>query len=126
MYYYIIYKIIILIMETLQIYQVMDCNKVLFKMYEQKNIFPFSLGFKLFKIMKIFDEVEEYVFNTMDMTFPNYDWGNLTKEESEFYSKLLTEKIELDFEKIPKEIFENNDKLMLSLEDIGNLSIILF
>jgi len=113
-------------METLQIYQVMDCNKVLFKMYEQKNVLPFSLGFKLFKIMKVFDEVEEYVFNTMDMTFPNYDWSNLTKEESEFYRKLLTEKIELDFEKIPKENFENNDKLMLSLEDIGNLSIILF
>jgi len=112
-------------METLQIYQVINCNKVLSKIYEQKSILPFSLGFKLFKIMKIFDEVEEYVFNTMDMMFPQYEWNNLTKEESEFYSKVLTEKIELSFEKIAKEELEDNDKLMLTLEDIENLAIIL-
>lgn len=112
-------------METLPIYKVMNCNKVLLKLMEQNKTFPFSLGFKIYKIIKKFDEVEEYVFSTIDLAFGEYDWMNMTKEQSEFYSRLLMEQIELDFEKIPSECLANNSELMLTLEDINDLSIIL-
>lgn len=112
-------------MEKIRIQEVLECNKVLFKIMEQRTTFPISVGLKLNKIMKMFDEVEEYVFTLMDMTFQNINWENLTKEEITFYNKVVSEEIELDFDKISKEVFENNDKLMLTLEDIDNLSLII-
>ena len=37
----------------------------------------------------------------------------------------LSQEIEVDFEKIQQNVFENNDKLLLTVEDVGALSIIL-
>jgi hypothetical protein len=112
-------------MEKLQVFDVLECNKTLYKMIEQKNTLPISVGLKLNKIIKEFDEVEEYVFSLMDMTFKDFDWEKMTKEQLMFYEKLVSEKIELDFDKIPTSFFENNDKLMLTIEDIKRLEIIL-
>ena len=94
-------------------------------MIEQKNTFPISIGLKLNKIIKEFDEVEEYVFNMMDMTFQDFDWSKMTKEQLMFYKNLISEEIELEYNKIPTSFFENNDKLMLTIEDIDKLRIIL-
>lgn len=112
-------------MEKLKIYEVLNCNRTLFKMFEQQNTFPFSLGFKLYKIMKIFDEVEEYVINIMEMTFENVVLTEMNEEQKMFYNNIISSEIELEYDKIDISFFENNDKLMLTLEDIDNLSIIL-
>ena len=112
-------------MEKLQVYQVLKCNEVLYKMFEQRNTFPISVGLKLNRIYKQFNEVEEYVFSLMDKTFENFEWMKMTDEQTIFYNGLLSEEIELDYEKIPSCCFENNDKLMLTMEDINNLEIIL-
>lgn len=112
-------------MEKLTIYQVLNCNRTLFKMFEQQKTFPFSVGFKLFKIMKQFDEVEEYVVNTMEMTFKDIVLTDLDEEQKMFYNNIISSEIELEYEKIDISYFENNEDLMLTIEDIGNLSIIL-
>lgn len=112
-------------MEKLQVIQVMECNKTLYKMLEQRTTFSISVGLKLHKIMKIFDEIEEYVFETMDMTFGDFVWENMTDEQLVFYNSLILQEIEVDFEKLPTSLFEKNDNLMLSIEDIDRLSIIL-
>ena len=43
----------------------------------------------------------------------------------EFFNKLMTEEIEIDYKKIPLKVFENNNELKLSIDEIGYLSIIL-
>lgn len=112
-------------MEKLTIAQVLSCNRTLFKILEQRNTLPASVGFKLYRIMKMFDEVEEYVFDTMDITFENFDFTNMTEEQKLFYNNIISSEIELDFDKIETSILENNENLMLTLEDIDNLSPIL-
>ena len=112
-------------MEKLKIYEVLNCNRTLFKMIEQQKTFPISLGFKLFKIIKIFDEVEEYVFNAMEIAFKDFKFENMNKEEKKFYDIILRSEIELEYERIKASYFENNNDLMLTIEDIGNLSIIM-
>jgi hypothetical protein len=112
-------------MEKLQVFQVLECNKTLYKMLEQRTAFPISVGLKIHRIMKSFDEVEEYVFETMDMTFGNFDWKNMTNEQIKFYNDLISQEIEVECEKIPISLFEKNEKLMLTIEDINSLSIIL-
>ena len=62
-------------MEKIQIFQVLNCNKTINKMLQQQSTFPISVGFKLYDIMKKFDEVEEYVFHLMDITFNKIDWN---------------------------------------------------
>ena len=113
-------------MERLKIYEIFNCNKTLNKMFEQQNTFPISIGFKLFKIMKMFDEVEEYVFNIMEMTFENFKFEHMNDEEKRFYNAVLSSEIELEYDKINTSYFENNEDLMLTIEDISNLSIILY
>ncbi len=112
-------------MERLKIYEIFNCNKTLNKMFEQQNTFPISIGFKLFKIMKMFDEVEEYVFNIMEMTFENFKFEQMNEEENIFYNTVLNSEIELEYERINTSYFEDNMDLMLTIEDISNLSIIL-
>lgn len=94
-------------------------------MFEQQNTFPISIGFKLFKIMKMFDEVEEYVFKIMEMTFEDFKFEQMNLEENIFYNTVLSSEIELDYERINASYFENNEDLMLTIEDISNLSIII-
>jgi hypothetical protein len=112
-------------MERILIHKVLTCNRTLYKIYKQQSILPVSVGFKIYKIMKLFDEVEEYVFNITEMVFNEITWTDMTEEQKEFYNNIISSEIELDYEKIDKAFFENNDKLMLTLEDIDNLSIII-
>ena len=112
-------------MKRLKIYEIFNCNKTLNKMFEQQNTFPISIGFKLFKIMKRFDEVEEYVFKRMGMTFEDFKFEQMTLEENIFYNTVLSSEIELEYERINASYFENNEDLMLTIEDISNLSIII-
>ena len=112
-------------MEKLQIFQILKCNRVLYKMLKQQTSFPFSIGFQLYQIMKKFDEVESYVFNIMDMLFGKIDLNNMTEEQEQMYSSLVLTEIEIQFDKIPLEKFKNNDKLTLTIEDMKNLEIIL-
>ena len=112
-------------MTRLKIYEIFNCNKTLNKMFEQQNTFPISIGFKLFKIMKMFDEVEEYVFKIMEMTFEDFKFEQMNLEENIFYNTVLSSEIELEYERINTSYFENNEDLMLTIEDISNLSIII-
>lgn len=112
-------------MEKFQIHSVLECNKVLYKLMENRDKFTISVGFKLYNAMKKFDEVEEYVFELMTLTFGDVCWDSLTEEQIVFYNKLLSEEIELEIEKIPSKIFEECGEFKLSIEEIGKLSIII-
>lgn len=111
-------------MQNLPIYKVLNCNKTLFKMFNQQSTFPISVGFKIFKIMKTFNEVEEYVINVMEQTFPNINLSEMNDDEKTMYNLIISEEINLDYERIDASNFESNTKLMLTIEDISNLSII--
>lgn len=112
-------------MDILQIRDVFNCNRIIFKLTEQQSQFPIDVGFRLFKISKIFDEVEEFVFNLMNITFNDFQFEEMTDEQKMFFEKVMTQQIELEYDKIPLSVFENNDKLKLTIEEIGYLSIIL-
>ena len=112
-------------MEKLQIGQIFDCNRVIYKLIEQQTNFPIYVGIKLYSIYKKFDEIEEYVFKVMEMTFENFDFNIMTEEQKIFFNKLLREEVELDFEKITIDCFENNDNVKLSIDEIDKLMIIL-
>ena len=61
----------------------------------------------------------------MEMTFKDFRFEQMSEEEKMFYNKLLSSEIELKYEKINTSYFEKNNDLMLTIEDISNLSIIL-
>lgn len=112
-------------MEKLQIQQVVECNKVLFKLAQQQRLFPFSIGYKLFHIRKLFDEVEDYVFTVMDNTFDNFNIEDMSEEEKRFMNAIMSSEIELDYERISIKEFKDNDKVMLSMQDIEKMAIVL-
>ena len=112
-------------MEKLQIGQTFETNKVIFKLIQQQTKFPISIGLKLYKIAKIFDEIEEYVFNIMDMTFENFNIMEMTDEQKILFDKIMSEEIEVEIDKVPLSCFENNEKVMLTIDEIDKLSIIL-
>jgi len=112
-------------MEKIQISDVFNCNRTLSKLFKSQNEFPISVGFKLFKITKLFDEVEEYVFSIMSMTFDDFSFDKMTHEQIEFFNLILNERIELEYDKISIKSFENSCNLKLSMDEIQNLRIIL-
>ena len=112
-------------MEKIQIIQAFNCNQVILNLFQKQSKFPVSIGFKLLKISKMFDEVEEYVFAIMETTFKNFCIENMTDDQKLFFNKLMGEEIELEYNKIPISAFQNNDELKLSLDDLEKLMIIL-
>lgn len=111
-------------MEKIKVFELMACNRVLFKMMEEKRLFPVSLGFKLHKIMKEFDDVEEYIIDVMETTFGDIDLASMNDDEMKFYNVLLSSEVDVDYERVSQEWFETNSELMLTLEEINDLSII--
>lgn len=112
-------------MEKLTIYQVLNCNRTLYRLFKQGKLIPANIGFKIHHIMKVFDEVEEYVLHLMRVTFEDFDLGNFTDEQTLFYNNLLSSEVELDYERLDRSFFENNDNLFITLEDVDNLGVIL-
>lgn len=112
-------------LEKVKISDVLCCNKVLYKIYEQKSNFTANIGFKIFKLMKQFDEVEEYLFDLIEKCFGTVDITNMTEEQKQFYFGAISCEIELDYERIERKHFEENDTLVLNIEDIEALGIIL-
>ena len=106
------------------IYKILFCNKALFKLYNQRSLLPVSIGLKLHKMIKQFDEIEEYVFNLMEITFENFDISNMTEEQTKFYNKIISSEVEVDISYVNKEFFVFINDLMLTLEDIEYLSIL--
>lgn len=111
--------------EKVQIGIVLKCNKVLYKILQQQSSFSFSTGFKIYQIIKKFNSVEEFVISTMDSLFGGCDFNSLSEEQKTIYSSIISSEIEVTYEKIPLEVFKNNDKLMLTIEDLKDLEIIL-
>ena len=59
------------------------------------------------------------------MTFEDFKFEQMNLEENIFYNTVLSSEIELEYERINASYFENNEDLMLTIEDISNLSIII-
>lgn len=84
-----------------------------------------SDGFKLYGLMKIFDDVEQYAFDVMTAAFgQEIDYTRLTEEQQKVYIELMNVEIDLNFEKVKKDVFEKDEKTIVNMEDIDNLKII--
>nr|DAS58176.1 MAG TPA: hypothetical protein [Caudoviricetes sp.] len=108
----------------MEIYKVLRCNKILNKTMKSGR-FSVEVGFLIYKISKMFDEVEEYVIQTMNNIFPDIKLDDMTEEQKNAYNYIISSEIELDVPLINIEKFKNSENIKLSIEDIEALSIIL-
>ena len=112
-------------MVRMSVSQILECNRAIYRIMEQRTLLSVSTGLKLNRIMKAFDEVEDYVFETMDAAFGRVEWGNLTQEHLSFYAAMVSEQVEMDIDMIPAGELSDNGNIMLDLHDIECLSVIL-
>ena len=106
---------------------ILACNMTLYKLLnEQKKKISIPNGFKLYQMMKIFDDVENYVFSVMSDTFGSeINYNMLSDEQREFYDTIMNVEVELSFEKIDANVFENEeDSVKVTIDEIDNLQII--
>ena len=108
----------------MEIYKVLRCNKVLNKTLKSGR-FSIEVGFLIYKITKSFDEVEEYVIQTMNNIFPDIKLNEMTEEQKKAYNYVISSEIDLDVPRINIEKFKNSDGIKLSIEDIEAMEIIL-
>lgn len=113
-------------METLKIADIIRCNSTLYKMRGNELSFPMNVSFKIYQIIKLFDEVEDFVFNALKNVFgKDIDILNMTEQQKEVYDILLNSSIEIDIPKINKDYFKQNEKVNITIDDISNLQIIM-
>ena len=113
--------------NKMKIFEIFDCNKVLYKLWNDKTELPLGVGFKIYENIKAFNEVENYVFSIMKDLYGD-EWVDKLeneKEIGEWYDRLMSTEVSPEVKKIEKETFLENNSIKLSLEDIEKISLIL-
>ena len=102
------------------------CNMTLYKLLnEQRLKISIPNGLKLYHLTKIFDDVENYVFCVMNEAFgEDVDYNSLTEEQKLTYNEIMNTQIELSFDKLDENTFENEQNTLVDIEDINNLLLI--
>lgn len=106
-------------MKSRSIYNIMLCNNVIYKLIQQQINYTVNIAYKIFKLKKELDEIEQLMLERWECIFgKEYDINQFTDEEIKTYNMTLNVEIDVDCYDLTIEDIVNNDKVSLSIEDI--------
>lgn len=103
------------------IYQIIKMNRSLETLISQQTLYNINIAYKIHKIKKELDEIEQYTFDRLTLICPNFDLKNHNEEELLIYNTILNSQIEVDLPTITEEELLSSDEIKLSIEDIENI-----
>lgn len=109
-------------MKKRTIYQIMLTNTIIHKLYEDQINFEINVAYKLYKLKKEFDEIEELMFDRWRILFgDSYDIKEFNEDEILLYNSTLQVEIETDLYELTIDEIIKNNKTNLSISDIEHL-----
>lgn len=102
---------------------VIRANIALGRLIGQQKEYNINLSYRLYKLKKQLDEVEEYIMDRLHVAIGEDDLDNITNSEMETLNEVLLESyIEEDFVNVSLDEVMSTDKVTLTVEDIDSLS----
>lgn len=106
------------------VYEIIKCNTVLHKLFEQQVLLPLNNAYKIYKLKEELTEIENLMFERWNILFgENYNIAEFDEEQIYLYNTTLQTEVEISIPNISLEEIVNNDKAKLSLQDIETLSL---
>lgn len=110
--------------KTISISYGFNIGKTIDKIIAQQINLPANIAFALYKLYKQLIEMEEFVFQRLNMICgENVDFNNMTENQKILYSSVFDSEITIDVEdNINIEKVVKNNKINLTIQDIDNLN----
>lgn len=110
--------------KTISISYGFNLSKTIDKIIAQQINLPANIAFALYKLYKQLTEMEEFVFQRLNMICgENVDFNNMTENQKILYSSVFDSEITIDLEdNINIEKVVKNSKINLTIQDIDNLN----
>lgn len=106
------------------IYDVIKCNTVLHKLYEQQILFTINVAHKIYKLKEELSEIENLMFERWNILFgEDYDITKFDEDQIKIYNATLQTEVEIDLYNITSEDILNNEDAKLSLQDIETINL---
>lgn len=104
------------------IYDIMLCNNIIYKLFEQQINYPVNIAYKLYKLKKDFDEIETLMIDRWKILFgEDYNVEEFNDEQITLYNATLTTKVGIDIHGLTISEITDNDKVTLSISDVEYL-----
>lgn len=103
------------------IYQVIKSNRSLDVLISQQGLYNINIAYKLYKVKKELDDIENYAFERLSSICPNIDLNNLSDNELLIYNNIINSQIELNIPILTEDELLSSDEIKLSVEDIDNI-----
>lgn len=105
---------------TRRIYDIMTCNNVLSKLIEQQINFSINVAYKLYKLKKELDEIEQLMFQRWELLFgENFDANTFTQEEITAYNLTLEAEADIDIYDLKVDDIISNKQVKLTIDEVG-------
>ena len=110
--------------KTISISYGFNLSKIIDKIIAQQINLPANVAFALYKLYKQLIEMEEFVFQRLNMICgESVDFNNMTENQKILYASVFDSEITIDVEdNINIEKVVKNNKINLTIQDIDNLN----
>lgn len=105
----------------LPIYKIIKANRSLEELISQQTLYNINIAYKIYKIKKELDEIENYTFSRLNIICPNINIENMNENEIILYNTILNSTISIDIPILTKDELLSNNEIKLTVEDIENI-----
>lgn len=106
-------------MKQKNIYEIIKCNNIIYKLIEQQINYPVNIAYKLCKLKKELDEIELLMDERWILLFgKDYNIEDFTEDEIILYNTTLSAIMDIDTFQLSIEEITNNSNVKLTISEI--------
>lgn len=100
----------------------MLCNNVIYKLLEQQISYPINVAYKIYKLKKELDEIEQLMYDRWNILFgSDYDITTFTEEEITLYNTTLQAQLDVDLFELSINQVTHNNTVELTISEMETL-----
>ena len=104
--------------KEIKIYKILKINIVLERLIEQDCKYEINTSYKLYKLKKEINNIENYIFDRFYKLFNGKELEQLSNNERIIYNTILDSTIEINIPNISVEDILKNKEIKMSVQEI--------
>lgn len=109
-----------------KVYQIIKANIVFDKLIKQQIGFEINVAYRIYKLKKELDEIEEFVMDRLTMLLGDgYDLENLDNNEKILYEALMMDEMKINVYELNINDIINVDGVKLQVDEMEKIAVLL-
>lgn len=107
---------------TKTIYDIINANVVLEKLLKQQHEYNIQTAYKIYKLKKELDEVENFTMDRLKLALGNdYDLDNLDENQKMLYTSIMLTQININDTDLKLNDLTDNDRLKITVNEVEKI-----